>query len=98
MATTRIAICSGETARPPSENASPETGSTSERGSLPNVNITACSRMMPAATVAISQALEPARTNGRTATRSISMPHSAHSASAATMASAIGQPSVTENR
>ena len=65
---------------------------------MPKVNITVCSRMMPTATVDISQAFEPARTNGRTATRSISMPHSAHSASAATMASTIGQPIVTENR
>ncbi len=52
--------------------------------------------MMPTAMVAISQAFEPARTNGRTAVRSISMPHSAHSTRAATIASAIGQPQLAE--
>ena len=91
-----MAICNGETARPPSENASPDTGSTNDRGSLPNVNITECSRMMPTAMVDINQAFEPARTNGLTATRSINMPHKAHSASAQTMATPIGQPSVVE--
>ena len=44
------------------------------RGSLPKVNSTALSATMPSATVAISQALEPRRTNGRTATSSTSMP------------------------
>ena len=49
---------------------------------------------MPSATVAISQASEPRRTNGRTATNSTTRPYSAHSASARQTARAKGQPSV----
>ena len=79
-------------------NASPETGNARLRGSLPNVNITTCSSTMPTATVDISQPLLPARTNGRTTKRSMSMPHTAHSASVAAMLAASGQPSDTENR
>ena len=49
------------------------------RGSLPKVNSTALSATMPSATVAISQAFEPRRANGRTATSSTITPYSAHS-------------------
>jgi hypothetical protein len=66
------------------------------RGSLPKVKSTAFSRTMPSATVAISQELEPRATNGRTATRSTTTPHSAQAANARTTASASGQPSVTQ--
>ena len=52
---------------------------------------------MPSATVAISQELEPRATNGRTATRSTTTPHSAHAMSASKTASASGHPSVTQN-
>ena len=65
------------------------------RGSLPKVNSTRLSMMMPSATVAISQAFEPRRTKGRTAKRSMAMPATAHSSSDAAMAAAIGQPCVT---
>ena len=49
---------------------------------------------MPSATVAISHASEPRRTNGRTATNSTSSPYSAHSSSARATASGYGQPRV----
>ena len=39
------------------------------RGSLPKVNSTVLSATMPSATVAISQAFEPRRANGRTASQ-----------------------------
>ena len=45
------------------------------RGSLPKVNSATFSSTMPSATVAISQAFEPRRTNGRTAMRSTMTPH-----------------------
>ena len=67
------------------------------RGSLPKVNSTTLSSTMPSATVAISQELEPRATNGRTATRSTTTPHTAQPASAATTASGSGQPNVTQN-
>ena len=58
------------------------------RGSLPKVNSTTLSSTMPSATVAISQEFEPRPTNGRTATRSTTTPHSAQAASATTTATA----------
>ena len=67
------------------------------RGSLPKVNSTTFSSTMPSATVAISQELEPRRTNGRTATRSTSTPQAAQAASASATASHNGQPSVTQS-
>ncbi len=51
--------------------------------------------MMPSATVDMSHAFEPARTNGRTAMRSIATPHTAHSASAISTDGSIGHPSLT---
>ena len=66
------------------------------RGSLPKVNRTTFSMTMPSATVAISQELEPLRTNGRTATCSTMTLHTAHRSSEAGMASASGQPNVTQ--
>ena len=50
---------------------------------------------MPIATVAISQASEPRRTNGRTPTRSTATPHAVQRASEARMAAHIGQLQVT---
>jgi hypothetical protein len=67
------------------------------RGSVPNHSITTLSSTMPSATVAISHAFEPRLANGRTARNSTARPYSAHSASASTMASGIGQPSVCAN-
>ena len=43
----------------------------------------------------MSQELEPRTAKGRTAIRSTTTPHSAHSASASTTAAHIGQPRVT---
>ena len=51
--------------------------------------------MMPIATVAISQALEPRRANGRMPTHSTTMPYTPHSASEAAAARPSGQPSPT---
>ena len=67
------------------------------RGSLPKVKRTAFSSTMPSATVAISQELEPRRTNGRTATRSTMTPQAAQASSARSTASGSGQPNVTHN-
>src|SRR6266513_3899489 len=63
----------------------PENGEGKLRGSLPKVNSTTFSRTMPMATVDISQAFDPARTNGRTTNRSTRTPQSAQSASDAAM-------------
>src|SRR5712691_7469119 len=66
------------------------------RGSLPKVNRTTFSSTMPRATVASSHAFEPRWTNGRTATRSTTAPHSADSASAAITARVSGHWKVTQ--
>ena len=95
--TAGIAICSGDTATPPIMNGSVAQGMAKPRGSLPKVNSTVLSARMPSATVAISQAFEPRRANGRTATSSTTTPYSAHSASARSTAGTSGQPSVTAN-
>lgn len=68
------------------------------RGSLPKVNITRLSTTMPSATVAISQLSDPRLAKGRTAANSTASPYTPHSASASTMASGIGQPSVCANQ
>lgn len=57
-AVARMAICSGDTDTPPTEKARSETGSTRLRGSLPEVNMTECSRISPTATVDMSQPFE----------------------------------------
>ncbi|MNW10808.1 hypothetical protein D3C71_2081080 [compost metagenome] len=44
------------------------------RGSLPKVNMARLSTTMPSATVAMSQASEPRRANGRTAKNSTARP------------------------
>ena len=52
---------------------------------------------MPSATVAISQASEPRRRNGRTAIASTTRPYAAQSTKASAIAGRIGQPSVCAN-
>ena len=74
MPATGISICSGDTPMPNTWNEPVAQGRLKPRGSLPKVNSTLLSATMPRATVAISQALEPRRTKGRTATSSTSMP------------------------
>src|SRR5688572_32175994 len=90
-----IAICSSETLIPAICTVPSAQGKENPRGSLPKVNSTVLSATMPSATVAISQALEPRRANGRTATSTTTTPYSAHSASASSAAGMNGQPSVT---
>src|SRR4051794_35636122 len=68
----------------------PENGDGKLRGSLPNGNSTTFSSTIPTATVDMSHAFEPARTNGRTAKRSTSTPHTAQIARAATTLGANG--------
>ena len=63
----------------------------SARGSLPNSTITTLSSTMPSATVAISQALLPRATNGRTAMRSTIRPQIAQATRATGIATSIGQ-------
>jgi hypothetical protein len=64
------------------------------RGSLPKVNSTTLSTMMPPATVAMSQASELRSTNGRTRTRSTIRPKTAQPASASGAAIQNGRPNV----
>eukprot|EP01022_Parablepharisma_sp_SALTPOND_P030357 TRINITY_DN760_c2_g2_i2.p2 TRINITY_DN760_c2_g2~~TRINITY_DN760_c2_g2_i2.p2 ORF type:complete len:1280 (+),score=504.50 TRINITY_DN760_c2_g2_i2:6407-10246(+) len=93
---TGISNCSGYTPSPtpPSSIDDSASGEGRLRGSLPKVCRTRLSSTMPSATVDISQALEPWRANGRTASTSTSTPQSAQAASASSTASHIGQPSV----
>src|SRR2546422_337585 len=62
------------------------------RASLPNVSMAAFSAMMPSAIVASSQAMDRARRNGRTATRSTMTPSSASAASVTSKAAQNGHP------
>src|SRR6516162_168493 len=66
------------------------------RGSLPKVNSTTLSSTIPSATVAMSQEFEPRTTNGRTATRSTTTPHSAQAERATTIATGSGHFNVTQ--
>jgi hypothetical protein len=65
------------------------------RASRPKASIATFSAMIPSAIVDSSHTGEPARKNGRTATRSTSRPNSAEAASVATRARASGQPAAT---